>query len=95
MTYPYGALAMLCFALTDLYTMLVVPLLAASMHDRTLAFSVHLFSTSFIFSIFLSFFLPFSLISLSQLSLASSAFFHASLYLIRFIASTILEFSAR
>ena len=39
MTYPYGALAMLCFALTDLYTMLVVPLLAASMHDLELSLS--------------------------------------------------------
>ena len=76
MTYLYGALAMLCFALTYLYAMFVVFLFSinARLNSR--------FLSPFVFHIFY-----FSVL----LSLASPAFFHASLYLIRFIASTIPE----
>jgi len=94
MTYPYGALAMLCFALTQTYTQCLSYRLLANINARSnsLAFSVHLLSTSFIFFLFLlpSFLSPY--LSSLSLSLAFPAFFHASLYLIRIIASTILEF---
>jgi len=35
MTYPHGALAMLCFALTYLYVMLVIPPLLARINARS------------------------------------------------------------
>jgi len=90
MTYPYGAFAMLCFALTYLYAMLVVPPLLARINAR----SNTRFLSPFVFHILYSFISP----SLPYLPIsiptgATPAFFHASLYLIRFIASTIPELS--
>ena len=51
MTYPYGALAMLCFALTYLYAMLVVPPLLARINAR----SNTRFLSPFVFHILYSF----------------------------------------
>ena len=92
MTYPYGALAMLCFALTYLPTRNACRTLTrrinAQSNTRFLSPSVFLI---FYFSFFLSDLSP----SLSSLSVVSPAFFHVSLYLIRFIASTIFGLFAR
>ena len=78
--------AMLCFALIHPYAMLVVP--PCLPHERTIELSL---SQSICF--------PHLLFYFSYLPLdsppAPPAFFHVSLYLIRFIASTILEPSAR
>ena len=83
---PYGALAMLCFALTHLYTQyLSYPCLP---HERTIGLSL---SQSICFP-HLLFFSP-SYLSLDSLR-PPPAFLHVSLYLIRSIASTILELSA-